>query len=52
MLVSHDMRLVSQVAKEIWICDKKKVSLYPGEIDSFKMHAKKQQAKLSKHQNG
>ena len=25
VLVSHDMRLISQVAKEIWICDKKKV---------------------------
>jgi len=21
VLVSHDMRLISQVAKEIWICD-------------------------------
>ena len=23
VLVSHDMRLISQVAKEIWICDHK-----------------------------
>ena len=38
MLVSHDMRLVSQVAKEIWICDKKTVTRYEGELHTFKMH--------------
>ncbi len=27
VLVSHDFRLIDQVAKEIWVCDKKKVSL-------------------------
>lgn len=31
ILVSHDMRLISQVAKELWICDHKKVELYRGD---------------------
>eukprot|EP00546_Thalassionema_frauenfeldii_P022241 CAMPEP_0178907310 /NCGR_PEP_ID=MMETSP0786-20121207/7299_1 /TAXON_ID=186022 /ORGANISM="Thalassionema frauenfeldii, Strain CCMP 1798" /LENGTH=760 /DNA_ID=CAMNT_0020579093 /DNA_START=8 /DNA_END=2291 /DNA_ORIENTATION=+ len=37
VLVSHDMRLISQVAKEIWICDHKQVQIYKGDIQSFKM---------------
>lgn len=37
VLVSHDMRLISQVAKEIWICDHKSVKPYRGDILNFKM---------------
>lgn len=37
VLVSHDMRLISQVANEIWICDKQTVQPYQGDISSFKM---------------
>jgi Ulp1 family protease len=37
VLVSHDMRLISQVAKEIWICDHKCVTKYHGDIQNFKM---------------
>jgi len=37
VLVSHDMRLISQVANEIWICDDKSVSKYKGDIKDFKM---------------
>ena len=37
VLVSHDMRLISQVAKEIWICDHRKVERFAGEISDFKM---------------
>lgn len=37
VLVSHDMRLISQVAKEIWICDNKRIEKYKGDIQSFKM---------------
>ena len=37
VLVSHDMRLISQVAKEIWICDHRKVEKFNGEIEDFKM---------------
>jgi hypothetical protein len=31
------MRLISQVANEIWICDKQIVQPYQGDISSFKM---------------
>ena len=52
VLVSHDMRLISQAAKEIWICDKKTVTRYEGELYSFKLHVKKAQAKLTQHMHG
>jgi len=42
VLVSHDMRLISQVAKEIWICDNKKIEKYKGDIQSFKMNMRAQ----------
>jgi ATP-binding cassette subfamily F protein 2 len=42
VLVSHDMRLISQVAKEIWICDHKTIEKYTGDILSFKMDMRKQ----------
>lgn len=42
VLVSHDMRLISQVAKEIWICDNKCVTKYQGDIQNFKMDMRKQ----------
>jgi hypothetical protein len=42
VLVSHDMRLISQVAKEIWICDNKTITPYRGDIMNFKMDMRKQ----------
>ncbi len=42
MLVSHDMRLISQVAKEIWLCDKQTITKYVGEINDFKMQLRRQ----------
>jgi len=36
LLVSHDMRLISQVAKEIWIVDKG-LTKFKGDIGDFKM---------------
>jgi energy-coupling factor transporter ATP-binding protein EcfA2 len=42
VLVSHDMRLISQVAKEIWICDNKTISKHQGDIASFKLGMRKQ----------
>jgi len=42
VLVSHDFRLISQVAKEIWVCDDKTVKPWKGDITSYKMHLKKQ----------
>jgi ABC-type sulfate/molybdate transport systems ATPase subunit len=42
ILVSHDMRLIGQVAKEIWICDNKTIEKYKGDISSFKLGMRKQ----------
>ena len=42
VLVSHDMRLISQVANEIWICDHKKIERYEGGIMDFKMDMRSQ----------
>jgi len=36
ILVSHDMRLISQVAKEIWECDKRTITRFIGEISDYK----------------
>lgn len=36
LLISHDFRLISQVAKEIWMCDEKKVYTYKGDIMAYK----------------
>jgi len=41
VLVSHDFRLISQVTKEIWLCDNKKVKPWGGDIKSYKEHLKK-----------
>eukprot|EP00123_Amoebidium_parasiticum_P001713 comp12876_c1_seq1/m.8057 comp12876_c1_seq1/g.8057 ORF comp12876_c1_seq1/g.8057 comp12876_c1_seq1/m.8057 type:complete len:584 (-) comp12876_c1_seq1:185-1936(-) len=40
VLVSHDFRLVEQVAKEIWVCDNKKVTKWQGGIKGYKSHLK------------
>ena len=42
MLVSHDMRLISQVAQEIWMCDHRTVKKFPGDIRDFKMKLRRQ----------
>jgi ATP-binding cassette subfamily F protein 2 len=36
ILVSHDFRLVSQVAEEVWVCDKQKIQKWDGDIFSYK----------------
>jgi len=41
VLVSHDFRLVEQVAKEIWVCDKRKISKWEGSIKGYKESLKK-----------
>lgn len=41
VLVSHDFRLISQVTKEIWLCDKKQVKPWDGDIKSYKEYLKK-----------
>eukprot|EP01035_Chromulina_nebulosa_P018741 gene18741-24506_t len=45
VLVSHDMRLISQVAKEIWLCDNRTVMKFAGEISDFKMRLRGQMQK-------
>jgi len=41
VLVSHDFRLIMQVAKEIWVCEKGKVTPWEGDIFSYKKTLKK-----------
>jgi len=36
VLVSHDFRLIKQVAKEIWVCDNKAIKPWKGDIISYK----------------
>ncbi|GMH97465.1 hypothetical protein TrST_g12677 [Triparma strigata] len=53
IIISHDMRLIGQCAKEIYVCDNKKIERYNGDIMKFKLHQKKENAKkLSQHKNG
>ncbi len=53
IVISHDMRLISQVAEEIYVCDKKAITKYRGDIMDFKLHAQKENnARLAQHQNG
>lgn len=53
VVISHDMRLISQVAQDIYICDQKKITRYTGDIMKFKLHTKKENNKrLAQHQNG
>ena len=52
VLVSHDFRLLSQVAEEIWVVDEKKVTVWrkEGGIRSYKAHLRKQgERALEKH---
>jgi len=41
VLVSHDFRLINQVAKEIWVCENKTVTPWKGSIISYKEHLRK-----------
>jgi len=36
VLVSHDFRLIDQVAKEVWVCDNNTVKTWKGSIRSYK----------------
>eukprot|EP00405_Crypthecodinium_cohnii_P013611 CAMPEP_0206448932 /NCGR_PEP_ID=MMETSP0324_2-20121206/17787_1 /ASSEMBLY_ACC=CAM_ASM_000836 /TAXON_ID=2866 /ORGANISM="Crypthecodinium cohnii, Strain Seligo" /LENGTH=614 /DNA_ID=CAMNT_0053918211 /DNA_START=97 /DNA_END=1941 /DNA_ORIENTATION=+ len=47
VLVSHDFRLIDQVAKEIWVCDKG-VAPWKGDIQSYKAALSKQMKKEAK----
>jgi len=41
VLVSHDFRLINQVADKIWICEKEKVTEWEGDIGAYKDHLKR-----------
>nr|CAD7440835.1 unnamed protein product [Timema bartmani]CAD7456536.1 unnamed protein product [Timema tahoe] len=40
VLVSHDFRLISQVAEQIWVCENGMVTKWNGDILSYKEHLK------------
>merc|ERR1712018_124464 len=40
VLVSHDFRLINQVADKIWICEKETVTEWNGDIGAYKDHLK------------
>ncbi|KAK7404779.1 hypothetical protein VNO78_05737 [Psophocarpus tetragonolobus] len=40
VLVSHDFRLINQVAHEIWVCANQSVTRWEGDIMQFKEHLK------------
>ncbi|CAK9293696.1 unnamed protein product [Gordionus sp. m RMFG-2023] len=41
ILVSHDFRLIKQVAKEIWQCEKRTITKYPGDIQKYKTYLRR-----------
>jgi len=47
ILVSHDFRLIDQVAKDIWICENQKVTKWDGDILAYKNHLKAKVMKAS-----
>lgn len=53
IMISHDMRLISQCAQQIYVCDHKKIERYEGDIMKFKLHTRKENSKkLAQHMNG
>eukprot|EP01094_Clydonella_sp_ATCC50884_P011159 TRINITY_DN2095_c0_g2_i1.p1 TRINITY_DN2095_c0_g2~~TRINITY_DN2095_c0_g2_i1.p1 ORF type:complete len:659 (+),score=279.72 TRINITY_DN2095_c0_g2_i1:64-1977(+) len=42
VLVSHDFRLIDQVAKEIWLCEKGGVTKFQDDIHAYKNHLRQQ----------
>lgn len=47
VLVSHDFRLINQVADEIWICENQTVTKWEGDIITYKDHLKNKVLKES-----
>lgn len=41
VLVSHDFRLINQVAKEIWVCEKGTVTTWKGDIQDYKQELRR-----------
>jgi len=51
VLVSHDFRLIEQVAKEIWICENQTVTPWKGTIREYKEHLKSKMEEVSSRKN-
>jgi len=51
IVVSHDIRLISQVAKEIWLCDDGCLKTYQGSIEDFKKDLQKEVAETGSASN-
>merc|ERR1739844_884239 len=47
VLVSHDFRLINQVADKIWICENQTVTEWKGDILAYKDHLRKKVMKAS-----
>lgn len=47
VLVSHDFRLINQVAKEIWICEHGTVTKWKSDILSYKEHLRRKVLKAN-----
>ena len=41
ILVSHDFRLIDQVADEIWVCEKQTIRKWDADIRQYKEHLRK-----------
>jgi ATP-binding cassette subfamily F protein 2 len=41
VLVSHDFKLINQMAKEIWVCENRCITKWRGDIMDFKQQLKK-----------
>lgn len=50
ILVSHDFRLINQVAEEIWVCEHKTVTKWDHDIIAYKNHLKKNVMKAYKNE--
>ena len=48
ILVSHDFRLINQVADEIWVCENQAVTKWKGDILAYKALLK---AKIARNAN-
>ncbi|XP_055390323.1 ATP-binding cassette sub-family F member 2 [Condylostylus longicornis] len=51
VLVSHDFRLINQVAEEIWVCENQTVTKWKGNILDYKEHLKNRIMKEEKKKN-
>uniref|UniRef100_A0A3B4AK15 ATP-binding cassette sub-family F member 2 n=1 Tax=Periophthalmus magnuspinnatus TaxID=409849 RepID=A0A3B4AK15_9GOBI len=49
MLVSHDFRLIQQVAQEIWVCEKQTITKWNRDILAYKEHLKSKIEKQQAH---